>query len=353
MSTVDELVNSYIVGEKLDEETKRRRRHSVAWFGESHRRDKDIVKELAAFNTDGFNKSIWDPEMKLWGTLRLENVVSLIASGVWSPCGIEEHADLVALKAKAIVDDANRKEAERVAAAKREERLAAEKRTSDSIKAELLRREREHSDRGFTDEDYEFALTNFGMTRGMLDATLKFNWLGGHTCRSMLRVTRWFNFSHNKLAGVAAVIERDFAPAFKGMETDAKRTKKRARSELDSEASISALAWPAPAASTSTTMAELRAAEAKRRKAIEDQRAAAENDPHTIALNAIVEKSRKVPLPKPPFAKPCPDCNVVVSEQFLECWCDDAASGDWRRCDVCNSLFNPTKLRCLCALGLL
>ena len=82
-------VIAYLKGEPLSELDQKRRRAPCVWYGISLMRgSNNIIKELCAASDDCSKKTMWDHDRKLWGTIRVENVVSLISSGLWAPNGM-------------------------------------------------------------------------------------------------------------------------------------------------------------------------------------------------------------------------------------------------------------------------
>jgi len=79
-----EMIEEFLQGKLTDEETKRKRKYELVWFGESLFKNKDEVKRLCR---GGGEKSAvaWNPDQKLWGTHDLSAVVKLISSGLWQP----------------------------------------------------------------------------------------------------------------------------------------------------------------------------------------------------------------------------------------------------------------------------
>jgi len=100
------IVTAYLRGEPLSELDQQRRRAPCVWYGSSLMRGSNtVVKELCAASDDGYKKTMWDHDRKLWGTIRLENVVSLISSGLWAPNGMPPSMkNDVLVEAKRMID---------------------------------------------------------------------------------------------------------------------------------------------------------------------------------------------------------------------------------------------------------
>jgi len=150
----DALVESFLKGEALSPEEARKKRTGLVWYGYCDRSSSMVVKELCAESDDDFRKTMWEPVRKLWGTTRLENVISLVASGLWCPIGLpESKKEAVAVGAKRIVDALIAKERAKV---EREERIAhdaREKRACDAMEQEKQRLHQEELSSLFTDSD--------------------------------------------------------------------------------------------------------------------------------------------------------------------------------------------------------
>ena len=334
------LVLAYLKGEALSPEESKRRRAKCAWFGTSLMAGSNhVIKELCAASDDGTKKTMWDPERKLWGTTRLENVVALVASGLWAPSGIPvSMKDEVALEAKRIVDCEKQaardsEDAKKQAATEARERAAME---AAQKQAELV--ERERRGREFDDADVEYAWKHYGLSREILLASPSFTWLGPRPSDPMIRIRRWFNFPHNRERGAAAVVAEDFEPAYREVlnkrqgQTAPRVAPKRARTVGGVE-----------------TMEDVRKREMARVQQIRERQREAETDAHAVALAFIIEKARKLPPLLAPYARNCPHCGVKPTEQFLECSCRDDVSQNWTLCSTCNSIWHPDKLACLCA----
>lgn len=138
------LVVSYLKGEPLNEQDRKRRRATHVWYGFSTMRNStQIIKELCAASDDGSRKTMWDQERKLWGTLRLENVVSLIASGMWAPNGLPPSMkNEVATEAKRTIDAARSTAIETLEVAPKAAEQPVERRDHE---AGMPRRKRKHT----------------------------------------------------------------------------------------------------------------------------------------------------------------------------------------------------------------
>lgn len=337
----DALVDSYLKGESLSAEDAKKKKASVVWYGTCERKDSVVVKELCAASDDESRKTMWDPVRKLWGTTRLENVVSLIASGFWSPLGLPpSKKEAVAVGAKRIIDCRIAKERERIEEEERKEEEAREKRTQEAMQKERERQAKEDASSLFSDADAREAWEKYGLAREILDASRSFAWLGPSGSSSMVRIHRWFRFTHNREAGPKAVVEKDFIPAYEAY-LEARRgdtvaakgpsTKKRKVEKVDA-----------------LTFEELKQQEEGRVKAIQDRLEAERTDEHALALKSIIEKCKNMPPHEAPYARECPMCGVKPLEQFLDCGCHDDKNMSWEVCQSCNCIWNKWKMACLC-----
>ena len=346
MSGPNALVVAYLKGEPLSEEDSKKRKATCVWFGASlMRNNNQVIKELCAASDDGYRRTMWDPTRKLWGTTRLENVVSLIASGLWAPNGLPPSMkDSVALEAKKIVDEKKKRlrdaeDAEEQAAKAARVRVAAE---AAQKQAERLERERQGN--VLDEADVEYAWTHFGLERNVVLASPSFTWLGPHTSEPIVRIKRWFGFTHNREAGPAAVVARDFKPAYEAFLW--KRATKTA-----GPASAGAATAPRrkrAGSASNETMDDLRRRELERVEQIRERKRIEENDEHAKALASVIERGRLMPPWKAPYTRECPACGTKPLEQFMECSCHDDHCRDWTLCQQCNSVWHPQKLACLC-----
>lgn len=346
MSGPNALVAAYIKGEPLSEEDSRRRKATCVWFGASLMRGSNqVIKELCAASDDGYKKTMWDPTRKLWGTTRLENVVSLIASGLWAPNGIPNSMkDSVALEAKKIVD-AKRQQIRDAEDAKEQVAKAERERVaSEAIQKQAARLEHERGGKAFDESDIQYAWTNFGLERDIVLASSSFAWLGPTTSPPIVRIKRWFGFPHNREAGPAAVIAKDFKPAYEAFVMS--RNTKTTGSAAEVEAAPKRKRVDS---ASNETMDDVRRRELERVERIKERKKMEENDEHAQALAYIIEKGKSIPPLKPPYARECPICRIKPLEQFMECSCRDDRSRDWELCRQCNSIWHKQKLACLCA----
>lgn len=346
---VSPLVEVYLAGEKLSEEDRKRRKASVAWYGTTSRANTAVVKEMCAeAGDDGVKATMWDQERRLWGTLRLENVVSLIASGLWFPAGIPaSYADEVAREAKRIVTAKKQKLLDEKEKAERKEAEERERKAKEAAEKEVERRRREQQSAELSHADLDFCEREYGLRREIAAVSHTFPFLGPRTSTPLVRVRRWFNFKHNREAGAAVVVARDFEPVY------AEYLKGRAEAEAATAVVGSGAANPkkrkaAAAVVADVDLDELRKREAKRVELIKERQRRAKEDPHELALKAIAERCKNLPPRQPPFVRSCRECDVKPIEQFLECGCPGVDARSWRVCDKCNAMCHPTKMECLC-----
>ena len=346
MSEPNALVVAYLKGEPLSEDDRKRRKATCVWFGVSLiRNNNQVIKELCAASDDGSKKTMWDSIRKLWGTTRLENVVSLIASGLWAPNGVPPSMkDAVALEAKRIVDVKKQRlrdaedAKEQVAKAERDQ-FAAE-----AVQKQAARVERERQGNAFDEADVEYAWTQFGLEREVLLASSSFAWLGPHPSDPIIRIKRWFGFTHNREVGPAAVIARDLKPAYEEFV--------RSRETKAAGTASGVVAAPKRRRIDSVrneTMEDVRRRELERVERINERKKMEENDEQTKALAFIIERGKSMPLWKPPYARKCPICGIKPLEQFMECSCRDDRCRNWELCRKCNAIWHKQKLACLCA----
>jgi len=347
MSEPNALVVAYLKGEPLSEEDGRKRRATCAWFGTSlMRNNNQVIKELCAASDDGYRKTMWDPTRKLWGTTRLENVVSLIASGLWAPNGLPPSMkDSVALEAKKTVDEKKKRLRDADDAAEQAAKAARARVAAEAVQKQAERLERERQGKALAEADVEYAWTHFGMERNILLASPSFAWLGPHTSDPIVRIKRWFGFTHNREAGPAAVIARDFKPAYDEFI-------RNRETKMAGPASVGAATAPRRSkvrAAGKETMEDVRRRELERVEQIRERKKMEETDEHAKALAYITERGRSMLQRNPPYTRVCPACGTKPLEQFMECWCHDDRCRDWRLCSKCNSIWHPQKLACLCA----
>ena len=346
---VSPLVEVYLAGEKLSEEDRKRRKASVAWYGTCARTNTAVVKEMCAESDDGFKATMWDQERRLWGTLRLANVVSLIASGLWWPAGIPtSYSEEVARAARKIVTAKNQKLRDEKETAERKEAEERERKANEAAEKDAERRRREQQSAELSPADLDFCEREYGLRREIAAVSHTFPFLGPRTSTPLVRVRRWFGFKHNREAGAAAVVARDFEPAF------AEYTQNRAEAAAALAGGSASRSAPASkkrkaVAAADIDLDELRKREAKRVDAIKERQKRAKEDPHELAIKAIAERGKSLPPRKqPPFVRSCRVCDVKPIQQFLECGCQGEDSRSWRVCETCNAMWNPKKMPCLC-----
>jgi hypothetical protein len=332
------------MGEKLSEDDRKRRRSSVVWYGTCTRENSKVVKEICAASDDGSKATMWDNERKLWGTLRLENVVSLIASGMWFPSGLPVSlTDAVGDAAKTVVNSRKQKLLDEET---RKEQKAAEerdKKVAEGALKEQQRKERENKSLVLSEADIDFCESTYGLRREITAISHTFGFLGPRTTVPLTRLTRWFNFGHNREAGAAAVVARDFEQAF------AQHCRNRAEAEAAAAGVVPAKKRRKVIADANVSMAELRRREAERVEAIKaKQLQAQEGDAHARALDASIAKSSAAFRRSAIYARVCTKCDVRPINQFLECGCGDDEARGWKICDACNSIWHPSKMPCLC-----
>lgn len=340
----------YLAGEKLSEEDRKRRKASVAWYGTCARVNTTVVKELCAEpGDDGFRATMWDASRKLWGTLRLENVVSLIASGLWQPAGIPaSYSEEVARAARKIVTAKKQELQEEKETVERKEAEEREKKAREAAEKDAERRRREQQSAELSPADMDLCEREYGLRREIAAVAHTFPFLGPRTSTPLVRVTRWFNFKHNRELGAAAVVARDFKSAF------AEYTQSRAEAAAALAGGSASRSAPASkkrkvGAVADVDLDELRRREAKRVEAIKERQRQAKEDPHELALKAIAERCKSLPPRKQqPFVRSCRVCDVKPIQQFLECGCQGEDSRSWRVCETCNAMWNPKKMPCLC-----
>jgi hypothetical protein len=338
---MDPLVQCYLKGEKLAPELAKFKRTSVAWWGTSSMGNGKVVKELCNESDTDFGNRVWDKERKLWGTVRIENVVSLIASGLWFPVGLPaSKAEEVALEVKKIIDRNKRMEKEKEQLEERRLEEERSKRAAEAAENERKRKEWEDKGTEFSKSDFEYAFQAYGLREDVLNASRSFAWLGPRTVRPMARIDRWFNFTHNKLLGAKAVVERDFDPAF--------RAYTESQLQTHDAGSVAAAPKRKRIETKALSMEELRKVEKAKVKAIKDRLEIEQNDEHAIALRKITEKCKKLPPHKAPYTRACPNCGVKPLEQFLDCGCTGSDAMEWRVCQKCNCIWHKEKLPCMC-----
>ena len=337
----DALVDSYLKGESLSAEEAKKKKTSVVWYGTCERNDSAVVKELCSASDDEFRKTMWDPVRKLWGTTRLENVVSLIASGLWSPLGLPpSKKEAVAVGAKRIIDCKLAKERERIEEEERKEEEAREKRAQEAMQKERERQAKEDAASVFSDADAQEAWEKYGLSREILDVSRSFAWLGPLGSSPMVRIHRWFRFTHNREAGPRAVVEKDFEPAYRAFLDARRESTVAAKGPSTKKRKVENVEAP--------TFEELKQREERRVKEIQDRIDAEKTDEHALALKAIVAKCKNMPPRVAPYARECPMCGVKPLEQFLDCGCHDEKCMSWTVCELCNCIWNASKLACLC-----
>lgn len=341
----DAMVEMYLKGEPLSAEDARKKRTNVVWYGTCERSSSGVVKALCAESDDEFKKTMWDQERKLWGTTRLQNVISLVASGLWCPMGLpESKKEAVAVGAKRIVDAKIAKERERVEREERKEQEEREKRAAEAMEKERQRREKEDASSLFTDRDAQEAWEKYGLKREILDASRTFAWLGPSASSPMIRIHRWFRFTHNREAGPEAVIKKDFEPAYQLYVESLKE-------RYNTTATTAASAAPKrkrQQQKNEETFDDIKKREESRIKEIKDRVEAAKTDEHALALKAITEKNKHIPPRTPPYVRECPSCGVKPLEQFMDCGCRDEHAMKWVVCEACNCIWNEAKMACLC-----
>lgn len=346
MSEPNALVVAYLKGEPLSEEDSKKRKATCAWFGSSLMRNSNqVIKELCAASDDGYKKTMWDQTRKLWGTTRLENVVSLVASGLWAPNGVPPSMkDSVALEAKKIVDAQKKRLRDAEDANEQAAKAARDRVAAEAIQKQAERLERERQGKALDEADVEYAWKHFGLEREILLASPTFAWLGPHTSDPIVRIKRWFGFTHNREAGPAAVIARDFKPAY----DEFVRNREAKKAGPAASGATTAPKRTRVDSASNETMEDMRRRELERVERIKERNKMEENDEHAKALAYIIERGRSMPPWEPPYARECPTCGAKPLEQFMECSCRDDRCRDWELCRKCNSIWHPQKLACLC-----
>jgi len=340
----DTMVELYLKGEALSTEDAKKKRTGFVWYGYCDRSNSKVVKELCAQSDDDFRKTMWDHARKLWGTTRIDNVVSLVASGLWSPAGLPESKKAaVAIGAKRIVDERVAKEREVLERDERAAKCLQDKKVADALEQETARRKKDELSWIFGDVDSNDAWTTYGLRREILDASRAFQWLGPVTSSPMIRIRRWFQFSHNVEAGVKAVVERDFEPAYK-LYVQARNERLAAETRPGTSNRNRKRAMP----SSQLTFEEIKRQEMVRIQQIQDGLKGSVYDEHALALKSIVDKAATQTVSMPTYIRACPTCKSKPNEQFMDCSCNDIQSESWSVCKYCNCVFNPSKLTCLC-----
>jgi len=335
-------VLSYIRGEELSEEDKKRRGAERAWYGIVLSKGKSsVVKEMCAESDDGKRKTMFCTERKLWGTLRLKNVISLVLSGLWEPVGVAPSlAEDVAKCAKSFVEEEESQARAKMHEVERAQRAERERKTQEAMEKERLRREKDQV--RFSEPDFEEALDMFGLRREVVEASASWPWLGPRTNDPMNRIRRYFSFSHNKQRGVDAV-RRDFEGG--ASESSATTSATSATSTSDNQNGLNGLNGPngskfRPQKRKGTDM------QLERERAMKLAKAADDHDEHARALKHI--QTAFVPTITFPRSQKCPRCGVKPLVQFLDCGCSNDSYQSWKVCQRCNTLYHPERTRCLC-----
>ena len=327
----DTFVEFFLKGETISEENMKRRRAKVAWYGTSDRRNFAIIKELCAENDEGFSRTMWDNERKLWGTLRIENVKNLIESGMWTPIGLPQSKNPVVLRrVKEII---NAKNAQVQKKRDLEDQKAAEvvaKRNADAIEKEMHRRKKHDLMFTFSESDANEAWSKYGLRRVVLDATKHFAWLGPSTLEPMTRIHNWFTYPHNLEKGIKRIVEEEFEPAYSKY--------------MNNLSKPSSTATP----KRKRPKAQLKASEDSHVQDVINRVNAAKFDPHFLSLQKIAESAKNMKPRAPIYSRACPLCDVKPIEQFMDCGCIDESNKSWLVCWVCHSIYHKTKLSCLC-----
>jgi len=359
-------VDVFIAGDDADEDSKKMRRWvSKVWWGQSNIRSKDEVKRLCRGTVDGKAATAWDQKNKRWGTHLIENVPNLIASGLWTPDGIDPSlADTIAmristqLRRESEQKTSNEKTGKMKMAAlpqgKRKQPQPPPPQPPSAETAESTKRAKFDTPESFLASDAEIneVFEAYGMDEETFRQTARWAWLGSSCTRSIVRVRRWFNFSRNKERGVSTVLKEDFS-AFAQTARD-EQTKAvddaRVRKAFDSNA--------ATTTTTTTTISDMekyQILKSREMALIKSNNVAAdalkwenEHGAHALALNEITSKGAATPIAKHPILFKCPFCNTRPFEQFMQCACADNASANWKRCYVCNVICHPKKIPCHC-----
>lgn len=326
-------VEMFLKGEPLSEENAKRRRAKFAWFGTSDRRGVALIKELCAENDEGFSRAMWDPDRKLWGTLRLENVKNLIESGLWTPLGLPPSKNqAVAIRVKQIVDARTAYAKKKRDQEERKRLDEQEKRQSDAIDKEMHRRKKYDEMFNFSESDADEAMKKYGIRRKILDVTKHFGFLGPSTSEPMTRINRWFNYPKNLERGIQKIVDQDFQVAFERYTQKITQRDRR----------------PAASSKRKQPKTQFQAPQSAHFQEVIDRLTATKNDPHFLALKKISESAKKLKTRTPVYSRSCPQCGIKPIEQFMDCGCLDESNKRWSTCGVCNAIYNNEKLPCLC-----
>jgi hypothetical protein len=385
------VVEMYALGIELSPEEVQRYRtldNARAWWGTSSFKHKDAVLKMLR-NDEGRWRGLWDANNKRWGTTDPEIAVKLIESQKWLPYGVSDVLIWpIVDKLKEAVEEKNakkRKREEAIARKEKKEREREEARRQKEERKEEERREREAKrakaqkqdkkrpraeadaeeprEEADAEEPHEEKAASFeayidpkhikeaaemGIPENILRDCANWSWLGPICSTPIARIERWFGFPQNRARGRATVLKEDF------LEFHEQRAAERADAN-------------APAADTNrTTTVTVQKSEEEiareRQERVQRQRDGwkalrheRKHGSHAAALSAIIEKSQRVPLPKPAIPRKCGYCDALVIEQFLECNCkeNDNSQKNWFVCEVCCFIKHEDVVRgaCRCDTG--
>lgn len=347
------LVEDYLKGEPLDEETARSRRAKVAWYGTSDRKNNQAVKELCQGS---------DPDRKFttfrilgegryktfeWGTISKACLPKLIASGLWLPDGLDDdQAREVAVRVQRELDENESRQKAKLDADDEKHRALVAQRAEDArIKAEALRKQQVGGGK-FTDEDYARAWERWQLPREIVDASIYFACLGPSNSKPIIRLEIQFVTSKKPFEVARGEVIEEYNRRFGDANTEpsaaaapAKRKKREAAASASTDCG------------DDDVFARLQADNAKRMREAAAVAAAAP-DPWKVALDRILERQRlngvSIQLP---ILTTCPECDCDVDDQHLECSCDTADVQKWYVCKSMNMIRHATKQPCGCCTG--
>lgn len=370
------IVDAFVEGDDVPEDARVFRKWiRKVWWGSSHIYSRVEVKRLCCGDDESRKATAFDPVRKLWGTYALENVPRLIASGLWSPEGIDRRlADIIAVRATAVLDRQARTRRENEDLKVQKEREKAEGAKRGGVRAaakKMLGRSAATAEEDTpvakedppaaptgqpplpetfkaTADDIAEVLSVFKIPEAIFVESSSWAWLGPVCSSSIVRIRRWFNFPKNRTRGIDAVATEDF------LEYHEKRTRERQLAKEDDEAAAAKtrVAVVAPAPAGEERFERLKKRERERvhanKEAAKRQKHEDLHGEHAVAMRALLDKAAKAGPMRPTTILRCHACGTRPFLQFMQCECDDGDEAGWEACKACDTVFHPRKVLCGC-----